>query len=105
MFTPTRVPAVHQLSRAFLPHGPTSLTPASVVGPVRAKLRRMPVDLLHALTIGDLVREHRRSYPERLAVVDGDVRLTWRELDDRVNRLADALAQQGFTTGDRILWL
>lgn len=63
------------------------------------------MDLLHSLTIGDIVREHRRSYPHRVAVVDGDIRLTWPELDDRVNRLANALASSGFTAGDRILWL
>jgi acyl-CoA synthetase (AMP-forming)/AMP-acid ligase II len=63
------------------------------------------MDLLHSLTVGDVIREHRRSYPERIAVVDGDVRLTWPQFDDRVNQLADALAADGFATGDRILWL
>jgi acyl-CoA synthetase (AMP-forming)/AMP-acid ligase II len=64
-----------------------------------------PIDLLHSLTIGDIVREHRRSYPERLAMVDGDIRLTWPQFDDRVNQLANALRADGFATGDRILWL
>src|SRR5207302_11294305 len=63
------------------------------------------MDLLHALTLGDVVREHRRSYPERTAVVCGDTRLTWPQLDDRVSRLANALAASGVKTGDRILWL
>jgi long-chain acyl-CoA synthetase len=66
----------------------------------------MAVDLLHALTLGDILRENRRSYPLRTAIVDGDVRLTWPELDDRVNRLANALANDGgIAAGDRILWL
>ncbi len=64
-----------------------------------------PLDLLHSLTIGDIVREHRRSYPERLAMVDGDIRLTWPQFDDRVNQLANALRADGFRAGDRILWL
>jgi acyl-CoA synthetase (AMP-forming)/AMP-acid ligase II len=64
-----------------------------------------PVDLLHSLTIGDIVREHHRSYPERIALVDGDTRLTWPEFDARVNQLAHALRARGFTRGDRILWL
>ncbi len=64
------------------------------------------MDALHALTVGDVLREHRRSYPGRTAVVDGDVRLTWPELDDRVNRLANALDRVlGCGAGDRILWL
>ena len=63
------------------------------------------VDLLHAMTLGDVLRENRRSYPQRIAAVDGDFRLTWPELDDRVNQLANALLAEGVDTGDRILWL
>ena len=66
----------------------------------------MPVDLLHSLTLGDIIRENRRSYPQRAAVVDGDLRLTWPAFDDRVNRLANALRNEaGVGEGDRILWL
>jgi acyl-CoA synthetase (AMP-forming)/AMP-acid ligase II len=65
----------------------------------------VPVDLLHALTLGDILRENRRSYPQRLAVVDGDVRLTWPQFDDRVNQLANALRAEGVGDGDRVLWL
>ena len=50
------------------------------------------MDALHGLSLADVLREHRRSWPTRTAVVDGDVRLTYRELDDRVSRLAHALA-------------
>jgi len=63
------------------------------------------VDALHALTLGDVLREHRRSRPARLAVVDGDVRRTFPELDERVNRLAHALAAEGVGPGERVLWL
>ena len=52
-----------------------------------------------------MLREHRRSYPQRTAVVDGDVRLTWPELDDRVNRLATRSSPHGVQQGDRLLWL
>ncbi|WP_328437033.1 AMP-binding protein [Streptomyces sp. NBC_00444] len=57
------------------------------------------------LTFGDLVREHRRSFPDALALVDGETRLTWPELDERTNRLANALSVTGVGPGDRILWL
>lgn len=63
------------------------------------------MDLLHALTVADVVREHRRSHPEAIAVVDGERRLTWPELDDRANQLANALLADGFHRGDRVLWL
>ncbi|MGO9192729.1 MAG: AMP-binding protein [Streptosporangiaceae bacterium] len=57
------------------------------------------------VTVGDLIAEHRRSYPGRLALVDGEHRLTWPELDERVNRLANALRGTGVGPGMRILWL
>lgn len=53
----------------------------------------------------DVLREHRRSRPNDLAAVDGALRLTWRDLDARVNRLTAALVKHGLVCGDRILWL
>jgi long-chain acyl-CoA synthetase len=63
------------------------------------------VDVLHSTGLGELLREHRRSWPRQTAVVDGAVRLTYPELDDRVNRLVAALAGAGVGAGDRVLWL
>jgi acyl-CoA synthetase (AMP-forming)/AMP-acid ligase II len=60
---------------------------------------------LHGLTLGDVLREHRRSRPDRVAAVDGDVRLTYAELDQRVNRLANGFVGAGVGSGDRIVWL
>ncbi|MFC5950408.1 AMP-binding protein [Pseudonocardia lutea] len=60
---------------------------------------------MHELTLADVVREHRRSRPETVALVDGDRRLTYPELDERTNRLAGALAAAGVGRGDRVLWL
>lgn len=57
------------------------------------------------ITFGDIIAEHSRSFPGRVALVDGDYRLTWTELDERVNRLASALRGAGVGPGDRILWL
>lgn len=63
------------------------------------------MELLHSLTLGDIARENRRSRPLSTAVVDGAVRLTYEQLDDRVDRLAQALAAQGVGAGDRVLWV
>lgn len=63
------------------------------------------VDVLHALTIGDVLRDHARSRPQQVALVCGDRRLTYPEFDERVSRLAQALAARGLGVGDRILWL
>ncbi|MDB5420724.1 MAG: acyl-CoA synthetase [Brevundimonas sp.] len=54
---------------------------------------------------GDILREQRRSRPDMLAAVDGDLRLTYRELDVRVNKLVSALRSRGVGPGDRLLWL
>jgi long-chain acyl-CoA synthetase len=63
------------------------------------------MDLLHSFSLGDVSREHGRSYPDRPAVVDGDTRLTWPAFDLRVNRLANALAGEGVGEGDVVLWM
>ena len=63
------------------------------------------IDAIHSLTLADVLREQRRSYPDRTAVVCGEHRFTYPELDDRVNRLANALAGLGVTEAERVLWL
>jgi acyl-CoA synthetase (AMP-forming)/AMP-acid ligase II len=67
------------------------------------------VDVVHRLTFSDVLREHGRSHPEKIAVVDRDfgrdVRLTYAELDARADKLARALAAVGVGPGDRVLWL
>ena len=60
---------------------------------------------LHGLTLGDVLREHRRSRPAQTGAVDGDIRLSYSELDGRVNQLANALRDEGVGAGDRIVWL
>ena len=59
----------------------------------------------HRITVGDIISEHRRSYPSRLALADGEQHLNWPELEERVNRLANALRGVGVGPGGRILWL
>jgi acyl-CoA synthetase (AMP-forming)/AMP-acid ligase II len=63
------------------------------------------VDPRRSLTFADVLREHGRSWPEQTAVVDGDVRLTYGELDRRASRLANALRGAGIGEGERVLWL
>lgn len=65
----------------------------------------MAMDSLHALTLGDVLREHARGRPDHDAVVDGDVRLTFVELDARVDRLAAGLRAVGVAVGERVVWL
>ena len=44
-------------------------------------------------------------YPDKVAVVHGERRITYRELDERVNRLASALILAGIAPGDRVAFL
>ena len=62
-------------------------------------------DALHSLSLGDVSRENRRRYPLQTAVVCGETRLTYPELDQRVTALAAALEAEGVEAGDRVLWL
>src|SRR3989442_13027115 len=63
------------------------------------------MDVLHSLTLGDILRENMRNYPQRTALVCHDERWTYPQMDERVNRLANALRAHGVGTGDRVLWL
>jgi acyl-CoA synthetase (AMP-forming)/AMP-acid ligase II len=62
------------------------------------------IDALHTYSLADVPREHRRSYPNRIAVVDGEARHTWPVHDERVTRLANALRDAGVGRGDVVLW-
>jgi len=44
-------------------------------------------------------------YAEREAVVDGDLRMTWRTMRSRARRLASALRRDGLHKGDRVAFL
>ncbi len=55
-----------------------------------------------ALTMAGGVREFAASTPDTVAVVDGDRSLTYRALDERASRLAQALLARGLRPGDRV---
>ena len=54
------------------------------------------------LNLADLFESLADAIPERLAAVCGDVRLSYRALDERANRLANALAARGLGAGDHV---
>jgi fatty-acyl-CoA synthase len=55
--------------------------------------------------IGDLLHRTARRSPDKLAVVAGDLRVTYAEFDAAVNRCAHALADRGLAKGDRLALL
>ena len=56
-------------------------------------------------SLGDLPRRSARRYPDKVAVIDGDVVLTFAEFDGLVDRVAAALRDNGFESGDRVALL
>jgi acyl-CoA synthetase (AMP-forming)/AMP-acid ligase II len=57
------------------------------------------------LTLADPLEHARRLYAKRVAVVDGDVRLSYGELYERAQRLGVALRKLGLHAGDRVAFL
>jgi acyl-CoA synthetase (AMP-forming)/AMP-acid ligase II len=60
------------------------------------------LDQLPLITFADAVASHARFAADRVAVVCGDERTTWRELDRRVSRVANGLRAAGLESGDRV---
>lgn len=54
------------------------------------------------LSVGELLRDSARAVPEKEALVSGDIRLTYGELDQRVDALAAALQSLEIQKGDRV---
>ena len=54
----------------------------------------------HAL--GDIPRRSARKHPDKVAIIDGGVSLTFAEFERLVDRAAAALADNGFGVGDRV---
>lgn len=54
------------------------------------------------MTMSDILARHARTLGDAVAVLDGDVVRSWRDLHDRTSRLANILAAEGVTAGDRV---
>jgi acyl-CoA synthetase (AMP-forming)/AMP-acid ligase II len=53
-------------------------------------------------TVGALFRGRVAVNPDHRAVVDGDRVMTYRRLEERSNRLANAMTDRGLDPGDRV---
>ncbi|WP_433477506.1 acyl-CoA synthetase [Spirillospora sp. CA-142024] len=56
-------------------------------------------------SVGDLLHRTARRYPLKVAVVSGELRVTFSEFDVAVNRAAHALSARGLRKGDRLALL
>jgi acyl-CoA synthetase (AMP-forming)/AMP-acid ligase II len=61
------------------------------------------------MTIVEMVARNARMYPSEIALIEikpseGKRKvITWREFDERVNKLANFLMQKGIRKGDKVL--
>ncbi|MEO8449176.1 MAG: AMP-binding protein, partial [Gemmatimonadota bacterium] len=59
-------------------------------------------DHLPHLSVSDALAGYGKRTPNRTAIVLGDERITWRELDTRVNQVANGLLALGVRKGDKV---
>ena len=57
------------------------------------------------MLIGDLVTNNARRNPAGEALIFEDRRVTWSQLNSRVNRLANALITLGLRPSDRVAYV
>jgi len=57
------------------------------------------------MSIGNIVSRNAMRFPDREALVYEDVRYTWTQLNERVNRLADAFLSMGLQKGEKVAML
>ena len=55
--------------------------------------------------LGDLLRRSARRFPDRTALVYGELRQSYADLDATVNRTANAMAARGIGRGDHVALL
>jgi long-chain acyl-CoA synthetase len=54
------------------------------------------------MLIRDILHRAVKLYPDKVALIDGDVRLSYREANERIHRLASGLLSLGLVPGDHI---
>jgi acyl-CoA synthetase (AMP-forming)/AMP-acid ligase II len=62
----------------------------------------LATNLITRVNVGDALTRTAGRLPDRLAVVDGERRWTYAQLDERVNRFANGLAARGYARGDAL---
>ena len=60
------------------------------------------MEAFSGLSLGEVLERSATSVPAKIAIVDGGRRITFRQLNDRVDALAASLAKIGFSKGDRV---
>jgi len=66
------------------------------------KLQGDKVEVSGSLNIDSAIREQVLKTPDNIAVIQSDLKLTYQQLDDKVNRLAEQLTELEIGHGDRV---
>lgn len=56
-------------------------------------------------TLADIIRVHGKGRPDQLCMIDGATELTWKDLYERTQRVANGLRALGVGSGDRVAFL
>lgn len=59
-------------------------------------------NLISRIAAGDILRRVSRKYPSKVALIDGDNKITFKELNERANRFANYLLAKGLQKGDKV---
>jgi len=57
------------------------------------------------MLVGDILRRNAKLYGKKIGLVDGQKRFTYKQINERVNRLANALKNLGLKKGDKIAFM
>ncbi len=60
------------------------------------------MSVINRIAIGDILRRGARRYPHKTALVDGQTRLSFQELDERCNQFAHYLLSRNLQKGDKV---
>lgn len=55
------------------------------------------------MNISELLARNGRKFANKVGFISGDLRLTYKEVDDVVNRLANALKNRGVSRGKKVV--
>ena len=58
-----------------------------------------------SLNLATIIRERTRAAPDRTALIAGNARISYRDLDDRARRFAAGLARAGVKRGQHVALL
>jgi len=65
----------------------------------------VPANLICRITLGDCLRRSARRYPKKVALVDGEKRITYEELNRQANQFGHALLNLGLNKADKVVYI